>query len=94
MKNLCFTLTFTLLCLFTKAQSQVSGKLIDDKKEGLAFANILLHKSDSSLYKGALTDDAGAFSFEEVTNGSYFISIQYVGFNKYFSPILEINKKM
>jgi hypothetical protein len=92
MKNLCITLTFMLLSLFAKAQSQLSGKLIDDKKEGLAFANVLLHKPDSSLYKGALTDDAGAFSFEEVANGNYFISIQYVGFNKYSSAVLEINK--
>lgn len=55
-----------LLLLFflpvLSAQSQISGTVLDAKNTAVVYANVLLLRAaDTSLVRGAVTDDNGAF---------------------------------
>ena len=87
-KNFFFLVLF-LCCLQLKAQ-EIRGKVIDQNSEGLAFANILLQKaSDSSLVKGAITNEIGNFKFENTASGRYWITASMVGFSTQSTEIFD-----
>lgn len=77
---------------FVFAQSKIIGKLLDDKKQALSFANVLLMKPDSTMYRGALTDDNGVFTFEDIPLGKYYIQAQYVGFQTFATSLQDFNQ--
>ena len=60
-QNLTF-LTLFLLRGSLLSQNQIIGKVVNDKAEAVAFANILLFKAvDSSFVKGQIAQDDGAY---------------------------------
>jgi outer membrane receptor protein involved in Fe transport len=86
---------FIVLCflfsLQTFGQSQVSGLLLESGSKPLPFANILLLQAkDSSLVKGAVTDEKGRYSFENISNGSYLIKAYMVGYKAAYSPLITV----
>ncbi|MCF2499018.1 TonB-dependent receptor [Dyadobacter chenhuakuii] len=84
---------FTLLNLLTSIaciQAQtISGSVADRQtKQPLAYCSVALFKSpDSTLVTGLLTSENGAFKFENVTSGSYYIQTQYIGYSKATVPV-------
>ena len=86
-----------LLCsIFSlHAQSKIYGKVINDDGKPLANANVLLlNFKDSSLVKGQLTNEAGAYSFENIAGGRYLVSSTYTGFkNEYTAPFNTTTKQ-
>ncbi|MCE6991454.1 TonB-dependent receptor domain-containing protein [Dyadobacter sp. CY323] len=80
--------TFTLLILLTSViyvQAQtITGSVADRQtKQPLAYCSVALFKSlDSTLVTGLLTSEKGAFKFENVAFGSYYLQTQYIGYNK------------
>lgn len=59
----------------------VTGKLIDEHNQNLAFALVKLYKEgDSSLVAGTQTNETGQFSFTRPPIGAYFIQIGLVGY--------------
>lgn len=83
---------FTLLILLTSIaciQAQtVSGSVADRQtKQPLAYCSVALFKSpDSTLVTGLLTSENGAFKFENVIPGPYYIQTQYIGYSKATIP--------
>ena len=74
-------LILNISSLFAQS-SKISGKVIDTKGIALAGATIILKGSTT----GTTTDPNGNFSIERVSNGSYKMSISFVGFvHKEFS---------
>ena len=79
---------FTLIALFLLrgilfSQNQIIGKVINDKAEAVAFANILLFKAvDSSFVKGQIAQEDGTYTFENVAVGTYWLEINRVGLDK------------
>lgn len=72
---------------FAQNKGRVSGSLLDEKSKPLSFANVLLHKAkDSTLVKAIFSDESGKFSFEQIADNQYFISVSMVGYKKYYSP--------
>lgn len=70
---------------FSTAQ-QIKGNIYEDfdKKQPVAFANVLLlNAADSSLNKFTYSDDYGAFHFDQIKAGNYFIKITFVGLTDY-----------
>lgn len=64
---------------------KISGKLLDDKQNPIAFATLRLHlKTDSSLVKGSISNDEGTFIFERINYGAYFLKIEALGFETKF----------
>ena len=81
-----------MLCLIAMAASMnaqsISGKLVDEKNEPLAYANIVLQQTDSTFVNGQTSDEKGGFRIEAPKPGSYLLSISSVG---YRSQIIRLN---
>lgn len=63
------------------AQSSLSGAVKDQQGQPVPFANVLLlHSEDSTLAKGAVSDEAGIYEFNNVKVGNYRIATSIVGY--------------
>jgi outer membrane receptor protein involved in Fe transport len=85
-------LFFLTVLLFTShqliAQHTISGKVEDTEKKEMPFVNVmLLQPKDSSLIKGTVTEDTGKYEITDVANGSYLLSISFMGFKRTMIPI-------
>lgn len=89
------TITFTILSLVSFAQvknGKVSGIVIDGSAKTIESATITLLKAkDSSVAKMSVADKAGKFEFENISEGSYLVSISAVGHEKGFSETFVID---
>ena len=95
MKKHCIHLTVLLnLFLLTGFQLQaqkITGIITDSKNQPQEFATILLMKAqDSTLMKGAITDEKGQFEIESIANGTYYINVSIVGFKNYSSKTFNL----
>ncbi|HUR30805.1 MAG TPA: carboxypeptidase regulatory-like domain-containing protein, partial [Saprospiraceae bacterium] len=86
-------LTSTILCLlaYVGSAQKISGTVVEaETKEPIPFAGVFLMKSDSSFFRSTNTDKQGAFHFDSIHAGNYFIEINYLGFKKAFSESFAI----
>ncbi len=83
-------LTFSFSALFAQS-GRVDGKVQGSVKAAEGAAVSLLKAKDSSLAKLAVVDKAGNFEIEKVKDGAYLVSVQAVGYNKYYSEKFEIS---
>ena len=75
-----------LLVLQMPLLAQVNGRVLISDNTPVSYANVLLLNSgDSSLVKGATTDEAGYFMLEGAGPGKYLLRISYTGYQKVFS---------
>jgi hypothetical protein len=78
----------------TSAQSIIHGKLTDKSSKPLAHANVLLlNGKDSVLVKGMLTNEAGAYAFENISEGNYLLSYTHTGLAHIYSPVFSVTGK-
>lgn len=80
------------ICLSIPAYSQsfnLKGKIIDEQKESIPFANIALyHLSDTvNIEKGSASDLLGNYSFQSVESGDYILQISYIGYKTKSIPV-------
>jgi hypothetical protein len=85
-----------LLCSLTSAgeiaAQTVSGKLIDENKQPLPYANVvLLALPDSTFVTGTVTAEDGTFSLN-TTTPNQLVRISSIGYNTVYKPILWCNK--
>jgi iron complex outermembrane recepter protein len=72
------------------AQNTISGSIIDPQGVATPFATIMLmNAKDSSLAKGAISDDRGIFEIENAVAGNYFFTATVLGFEKLSTPTFE-----
>lgn len=94
--NLRITFILTLLSCTLLAQNStktasISGTVFNKEDQPLEFANVILFAvSDSSMVKGAATNSEGQFKIEQVKDGNYWLSAQYVGLSNVDLPAFEI----
>ena len=87
----CITLLGTNANAQSDATAQISGNIETAKNEPLPYANLVVFKaSDSSMVKGAMSDDLGSFLVEKVPSGKYYVSASILGFKTYNSEVFEI----
>ena len=61
--------------------NSISGVIIDNQKNPIEFANIILHKySDAAYLNGTTTDSLGKFEITNIKAENYFLEIIYVGY--------------
>jgi hypothetical protein len=85
-------LSLVVVCLGF-SQHQITGKVLDDQQQAVDYANILLlNPLDSSLVKGTLSDSSGYFIFEKVAPAEYLISVSFIGYNDYFTEVMNVNQ--
>ncbi|WP_143960281.1 outer membrane beta-barrel family protein [Litoribacter populi] len=83
----CFCLGFEIM-----AQGQIQGRILESGASGAAFATVtLLNAADSSMAKGAITDENGIFLLQQVSSGSYLLSVSSVGFMPYVGSPFGFN---
>ncbi len=94
-----FILTITMgwmgLTAFTQTKSIVTGQINGaEGDKSLTSATVsLLNKKDSSLAKAAVADAAGKYNFENIKEGTYFVSVTAVGYQKASSPAFTLNSE-
>jgi hypothetical protein len=72
---------FCSLCLqLSMAQNNVSGKLVDENKSPVRFANIILNNLDSTIYEGATSDSLGYFQIANVKPNTYLLKVLALGY--------------
>ena len=85
-----FSCLFTS-CLVANSFGQLSGKFTTSVGQPIPFASILLlNPSDSTLVKGSLTDEQGAFRIDNSTPGTYLLRFTSVGYQTWYSPVFEL----
>jgi len=86
--GLCFALASRAQTTNTNSFYNITGKIFDENKSPVAYATIaLLLQKDSSLAKGEVSDQGGAFDVEHIPQGNYLVAISSVGFQKYAATI-------
>jgi iron complex outermembrane receptor protein len=72
----------------TAAQSaHVSGSLQDEQGKPMMYATAsLINAQDSSIVKGAISNEQGVYSFDHIKAGKYIIKASTVGYEKAVSP--------
>lgn len=82
---------FTILLQNVLAQSQIKGIVFNEKEAPVSFANALLLKaSDTSLVKGAITENDGIFTIDNITPGAYLLEISMIGYQNYRTAVFDI----
>lgn len=89
-----FILTLCLCALSLVAQTNsVSGKLVDDKNNPLAFATVLLYENESETpLKGSVTEEDGTFIIKDLEEKTYQITFSFVGFETK-KQIIEVSSE-
>ena len=74
MKNIIMSTLISLVMTPIIAQNTISGKVTDDFNAPLPFANIVLQqKGNDAFVQGVVSDDDGAYIFEDIEDGTYWI---------------------
>ncbi len=84
MKKILLTLEMLCMCLLAGAQGIISGKVIDDKKEVLPGAHVLLKEAPLT---GAIADQHGNFKLKNLPAGEYTIIVSFIGYETTFQQI-------
>ena len=63
-----------------------SGRIVDERGEAVAFANVVLLGRDSTFLDGNVSDQEGAFRIEEKP-GESWLRISYIGYKDLFLPL-------
>lgn len=91
-----FLFTFIFFVSFANAFSQkyfISGRLIDESKQGSMGTSVFLLKAnDSSFVKGTVTDMDGFFKLDDVVSDSYALKIITLGYKPIFKSIVVLNQ--
>jgi len=74
----------TPLCAY--AQGSVSGRLTDGKAP-VSYATVTILRPDSSVVNGDLSKDDGSFNVTPVSDGSYLLRVESIGFTTKFLTV-------
>lgn len=76
----------------SEASAEINGKITTVTNEPLPYANFIIFKaSDSSMVKGAMSDDIGSYIVEKIPAGRYYVSASILGFKTFDSEVFEIS---
>ena len=78
----------------TNAQAptgKIFGIVTDgDDKTPLEYGSILLRNNKTQITTGGLTDEKGRFNIDNISLGTYFLEISYIGYNSYIQKEFKI----
>ncbi len=85
---------FTILCVSLSAsvfgqQFSITGKILDERDQPIAYANIILLKTqDSTIVTGTSSDDFGKFITNEIDLGDYIVKVSFIGYEDFSQKVL------
>jgi outer membrane receptor protein involved in Fe transport len=60
---------------------QITGTVLDDAlNEPLPYVNIVIKKTDGEILMGGITTEEGTFKINKIPEGTYIVTIQFIGF--------------
>ena len=75
----------------TKPEAKVTGLLLDENGKPMDYATVsLLKAQDSSIVKGTLSNEAGAYIFDHINTGAYIIKASVVGYEKAITKVFTV----
>ena len=78
--------------LSVQAQNKISG-LIAENNFPLEYANVILYNETSKeVVSGTISDEKGAYIFNNVANGNYYIEVSMLGFKTVTSVIFNLTR--
>lgn len=76
----------------TFSQNKISGSVKDTSGAVVSFVNIaLLNQADSSIVKGTISDESGAYKIESIKSGSYVLKFFVVGYSELYSSVFTLD---
>ncbi|GAA0871769.1 outer membrane beta-barrel family protein [Gangjinia marincola] len=76
-----------LIVFFASAEAyysqSLSGRVVDQKDQPIAFANILLNDAYGNLIKAGVTQEDGQFILKDIPEDYYKINVSFVGYTTY-----------
>lgn len=74
---------------------KIKGRVYDKQSnQPIEYATITIYNStDSTLITGTITDDKGEFEIEKLDPGSYYATINFLGYKELIQSDLVLNKK-
>jgi hypothetical protein len=89
-KKIIIGLILQFIVLFSYAQTAtVSGKIVDAANDTPLIGTHIFLKTTTNT-QTTISDAAGAFQFDEVTNGTYQLEVSYIGYQS-FSKQIQVN---
>ncbi|MBN4070633.1 carboxypeptidase-like regulatory domain-containing protein, partial [Olleya sp. AH-315-F22] len=88
---------FAISCVLLSAsvfgqQFSITGKIYDQARQPIAYANIVLLKTqDSTIVTGTTSDNFGKFIINEITAGNYILKVSFIGFENFSQQVLVEN---
>lgn len=73
-------LSLGLAPLSMLAQVNVSGRVLDENKKPLPYANVRLTAHDGKLIGGQATDNQGLFNLPNIKAGDYILEVSFTGY--------------
>jgi 5-hydroxyisourate hydrolase-like protein (transthyretin family) len=93
------SIAFFYLALIMMSSNQLNAQkisgtvLLPDGKPAEFTAVMLMRAKDSTLAKGAVTDEKGKYEMEGMTTGRYFLSVSLVGYPKFLGQPFDFKKE-
>ena len=84
-KRISWMLSLIVMAVSMQAQT-LSGKLVDEKNEPLAFANVVLLQADSTFVSGTITDEMGDFRILKDEKGK-LVRISSIGYTTIYKKV-------
>lgn len=87
MRILCL-LVFYCYCMVSAFPQNITGVLVDEQNQSVAYANVILQKADSTYLAGTVTDSTGSFRLPK-QNAAQLISISYIGYQTIYKELKQ-----
>jgi len=84
---------FAISCVLLSAsvfgqQFSITGKIYDQANQPIAYANIVLLKTqDSTFVTGTTSNDFGEYTTNEIASGSYILKASFIGFEDFLQQV-------
>lgn len=90
-----FLTTVILTCLlsaffFNASAQSLTGKVVDENDQPLAYANVILHRADTTFIAGTVTDTSGVFILDPHSEGA-MIQVSFVSYETCYLTITDKN---
>jgi len=83
MKYFLFLNIFIFSSEIMAQEFSVSGTVVDENNQFVAFANVLLLNEDETIITGATTSETGTFKIKNVEAKSYILKVSFIGFKSF-----------
>ena len=88
MKKTLLILSILVLCVTAKGQGIGAQQVLDEHKESLAGAHIILNETSF----GTIANGNGQFRLKDIPRGTYTVAVSFIGYET-FSQSVDVNDK-